>query len=236
MELTVEDLRREAYKSPVKRLHFDILMWAFNPPAYNVWVESVEDAVQFEVGLMTERRPDLHDLDEDAISAVLNISLQNLGLEASAKFVNGNTDITIQHNSYRWLGEAKFGNDVGKLYKGYLQLTARYATGIEGQSSGGMLIYCTHDSAKVALAGWRAALEAQHPDCNARAGKGALTFRSDDVCQATGAPLDIFHVAFPLYHNPLEATKKLSEAAITAAREKRKEVREGDAVGEEGAL
>lgn len=231
MELTVEDLRKEAYKSPVSRLHFDILMWRFNQPSYPSWVELVENAVQFEVGLMTERRHDLHDLDEDAISAILNISLQNLNLDASAKFVNGNTDITIQYNTYKWLGEAKFGDDVGKLYKGYLQLTTRYATGMEGQLAGGMLIYCPNGSAKTALAGWRAALEVQLPSCNSKDGKVALTFRSEDICEATGAKLDIVHIAVPLHHKPLEAEKKLSTKAIKAARSERKKVRASESDG-----
>jgi len=225
MEPTIEELRREAYKSPVGRLQFDIFMWRFNPPTYPDWVGLVEDAVQFEVRLMAERRHDLHDLDEDALSAILNISLQSLNLDASAKFVNGNTDVTIQYNAYKWLGEAKFGSDVAKLYKGYLQLTSRYATGMDGQSAGGMLIYCPHGSAKVALAAWRAALEAELPECNARDGKVELTFRSEDECEATGAKLDIVHIALPLYHKPLEATKKLSAEAIEAARSERKKVR-----------
>lgn len=231
MEPTVEELRREAYKSPVSRLHFDILMWGFNPPSYPDWVELVEDAVQFEMGLMTERRHDLHNLDEDALSAILNISLQNLNLDASAKFVNGNTDVTIQYNAYKWLGEAKFGDDVAKVYKGYLQLTTRYATGMHGQSAGGMLIYCRHGSAKVALAGWRAALETQLPSCNSRDGEVALTFRSEDTCEATGAKLDIVHIALPLHHKPLEAKKKLTAEAIEAARDERKKVRASESGG-----
>ncbi|WP_295844678.1 hypothetical protein [uncultured Xanthomonas sp.] len=224
MELTVEDLRRESYRTPVARLHFDILMWKFSPPTYEDWAEVVESALHFEIGLITSRRHDFHDLDEDALSAVLNISLQNLNLEASAKFVNGNTDITIEYNSYKWIGEAKFGNDVSKIYKGYLQLTTRYATGITGQTKGGMLIYCSHGSARTALAGWQAALSEQVPNCNAMQGKVDLTFTSEDICEATGATLQIIHIAVPLYHGPMEAQKKLSAKAINAAREARKNV------------
>lgn len=225
MRPTVKELREEASKSPSSRLHFEILMWKFDPPTYPEWVERVEEAIQFEVGLMAERRRDLHDLDEDALSAILNISLQNLNLDASAKFVNGNTDVTIQYNEFKWLGEAKFGGDVSKLYKGYNQLTTRYATGMPGQSAGGMLIYCSQDSADVVLAAWRAALEVEKPGGNIRDGSAALTFRSEDVCAATGAKLDILHIAFPLYHKPLEGEKKLSEDAIRAARAARSKVR-----------
>ena len=231
MEPTVDELRREAYKSPVSRLHFDILMWGFNPPSYPDWVELVEGAIQFEMRLMTERRHDLHDLDEDALSAILNISLKNLNLDASAKFVNGNTDLTVEYNGYKWLGEAKFGDDVAKVYKGYLQLTTRYATGVSGQSAGGMLIYCPHSSANVALAAWRAALEKQLPSCNSRDGEVELTFRSEDTCVATGAKLDIVHIALPLYHKPLEAKKKLTAESIKAARDERKKVRASESGG-----
>ena len=228
VEPTIDDLRAEANKSPVSRLHFDILMWRFNPPSYSAWVSRVEDALLYEVGLMTERRHDLHDLDEDALSAILNISLQNLNLDAGAKFVNGNTDITVQYNSYKWLGEAKFGADVGKVLKGYLQLTTRYTTGMDGQSSGGMLIYCPHGSAKTALAGWRAALQHEFPDCNARDGSSDLIFRSEDTCMATDAKLDIVHIAVPLFHNPQDPVRKISPAAVAAARAARAKVRAED--------
>ena len=227
MEPTVEQLRHEASKTPVGKLQFAVFMWAFNQPSYDEWVSYVEEAVQFEVELMAERRNDLHNLDEDALSAILNIALQNLNMDASAKVVNGNTDITIQHTTYKWLGEAKFGNDVGKLYKGYLQLTARYSTGMPNQTAGGMLIYCNHDAANVALAAWRAALETAIPASKPADGNGPLTFRSVGTSQSTGIRLDILHMAVPLFHKPRE-DEKLPKEAIAAARQARADARAAD--------
>lgn len=222
MERTASDLRAEAYKTPTGALHFDILWWNFDPPTYEKWAKRVEEALHHQVGLLAERRHDFHDLDEDELSGIVSIALQNLNLDASAKVVNGNTDLTVQYNGFKWLGEAKLGHDVGKIFKGYLQLTTRYATGMNGQTRGGMLIYCTKGNAQVVLDGWKAGLEAQIPGCNAHDGEVQLAFRSDDECKATGAKLEILHIAVPLYHDPQDAKRGLSKTAKKAANDARK--------------
>lgn len=225
MELTIEDLRREAHKTEVGRLHFSLLIWKFKRPSYEEWVKLVEDAVYYQVIQMAGRRNDFNDLDEDALTAIIQISLDNLNLDVSAKVVNGNTDISVEFDTYKWLGEAKIASDASKIYHGYQQLTSRYATGIKNQSSGGLLLYCQHDAADVILSGWRAALEIQVPSCNARKGMQPLSFRSDDVCQSTGLGLEILHFAIPLHHKPQEDEVKLSETAIKAARKARTDTR-----------
>ena len=190
---SIEDLKREADRTVVGRLHWAIQFWGFQRPAYQDWSDLVEDAVAHVLLSMAESRDDFDDLDEDALSSVLNVALRMLNLEASAKSVNGNCDVVVELDTYKWLGEAKIAKDLSKVYHGYEQLTSRYATGMQDQTRGGMLLYVNHANAEVTLAGWRAALEEACPDCNARDGRVELSFASDGQCAATGAVLGITH-------------------------------------------
>ncbi|GAB2626742.1 hypothetical protein [Novilysobacter erysipheiresistens] len=225
MDPTVEQLRKRAEETVVGRLHFQQLMWRFNKPKYPEWVQHVEEGVAHQISEMASRRNDLHDLDEDALTAVVVIALRNLDMDIDGKVVNGNADLSIEFDDYRWLGEAKIALDASKLYHGYQQLTSRYSTGLPNGSAGGMLLYCTHDSAKVILDGWKAALEHQVPHSNPIDGEMPLSFRSTDTCGSTGLSLDIVHLAFPLFHKPLENESKLSKKAIMEARNARAKAR-----------
>lgn len=222
---SIEDLKREAEKTEVGRLHWAIQYWNFQRPAYEDWADLVEDAVTHVFRLMAEARDDFNDLDEDALSSVLNTGLKMLNLSASAKSINGNCDVAVEHDTYKWLGEAKIAKDVSKIYHGYEQLTSRYGTGTEGQTRGGILLYVNHDNAKVTLAGWRDALLHELPECNARDGRVALSFKSDGLCAATGAAIEITHFALPLHHAPQEDKRRLSSGALKAAADARNRVR-----------
>lgn len=222
---TVEELRREAQKTAVGRLHWAIQLWNFDRPTYEAWVELVEDAVLFQIRLVAQSKSNFHVLGEDQISRVIDIGLKNLNLDSSAMYINGNTDITIRFDTYCWLGEAKLALDNSKILHGYDQLTSRYASGMTGQTSGGMLLYVTRDNAQVTLDSWRAALAVQVPNCDHRDGRVPLTFCSSDVCQSTGQALQITHFAVPLLHDPQEAKRGLSEAAKAAGRAARKTAR-----------
>lgn len=222
---TVEDLKREADKTEVGRLHWAIQNWKFNRPNYDDWTNLVEDAVAHVFRLMAESRDDFGSIGEDALSAVLNTGLKILNLDADARSVNGNCDVVVALDGYKWLAEAKLAHDLSKIYHGYEQLTSRYATGMTGQTRGAMLLYVNHASAEVTLAGWKAALTTAFPDCNARDGRVQLSFSSEGICAATGATLGITHFAVPLHHAPQEEKRKLPKAAFEAAAKARKRVR-----------
>ncbi|WP_153066116.1 MULTISPECIES: hypothetical protein [Xanthomonas] len=224
-EVTMDQWRANAKLSPVKQLHFKIMMWDFDRPLYDEWVQLVEDAVLHQISLIANKRNHFKDLSEDTLTGIIELSLTNLELNCAAKNINGNVDIVIEYGDYKWLGEAKIASDVSKIFHGYQQLTSRYATGMPNQTSGGLLLYCNHDQANVILAGWQAALVAQMPQCNARKGPVPLSFRSSDNQNSAGHFFDLIHLAVPLHHEPKEDVVKLSKNAIAAARKARKDVR-----------
>lgn len=228
MDLSVAELRRVANMNPASRLAFQLLLWQVDKPPYAQWVELVEESMSYAIAEAASRRNDLHDLDEDAITAYFLLALKTLNLNATAEVVNGNTDVSISFSDYRWLGEAKIAKDLSKIYHGYQQLVSRYATGLPNQSSGGILLYCTHASAVSILAGWKAALLKQHASCGVSDGGHPLVFTSTDTCPATGLELSIRHYAIPLFHQPMEDVLKLSTDAIDAGRAARREVKNSE--------
>lgn len=215
---TIKELRDRAEESVAGKLHFQLLMWKFSKPNYAEWVCLVEEAITYELGELCQRRNDFHDLDEDALTAVIVMALKSLSLSARGSVVNGNSDLTVSYDDFVWLGEAKIARDLTTVYGGYLQLTQRYMPATRNQSSGGMLLYCTGGQALAILEGWRAALSTQAPKANVRDGDVPFTFRSSDVSDSSGTEIDIVHVAFPLLYEPKEDILKLTNAALSAGR------------------
>lgn len=222
---SVRQLRERAGQTPAGALSFQILMWDFESPEYSAWVSLVEGAMLYQINKVAEKKHYLKDLGEDALTTVLELALDNLGLTCSAKVVNGNVDMVVEWRGFKWLGEAKIAADLQKIFHGYQQLTSRYATGQPGQTAGGLLLYCKHDRAGVIMAGWKAALGNEIPGSNIQDGPVPLSFRSDDDRNGSGEKISVVHLAFPLYHDPEEGTWKLSEESIKAGRDARKESR-----------
>lgn len=226
---TLRQLRERAAETPANALNFQILMWDFEAPEYSDWVRLIEDAMVYQINKLAEKKHYLKGLGEDAITTVVALALDNLGLNCSAKVVNGNVDMVVEWRGYMWLGEAKIANDVQKIFHGYQQLTSRYATGQPGQTSGGLLLYCMHDKANIIMDGWRAVLGHEIPNANIQNGPVPLSFRSDDDRNGAGQLINVVHLAFPLYHVPEENTWTLSKESIKVGRNVRKAARKKEA-------
>ncbi|WP_407353487.1 hypothetical protein [Luteimonas sp. R10] len=218
MMVTLEDLRRQTEGTASGRLQFALSIWSISKPTYDEWVALIEDAVSHFLAEIASRRHNFHDIGEDPLTSILVLLLRAVGLRASSAVVNGNCDLSIEYDSYRWLGEAKIGDDVGKIYGGYLQLTSRYTTGYPEQNAGGILLYCVKSQALAALEGWKAALREAVPAANVTDGEHPLKFRSSDTCQSTGLPLRLVHMAMALKFEPQENIGKLTPAARGKAR------------------
>ncbi|WDL56134.1 hypothetical protein [Xanthomonas campestris] len=96
-EVTMDQWRANAQLSPVKQLHFKIMMWDFDRPLYDEWVQLVEDAVLHQISLIANKRNHFKDLSEDTLTGIIELSLTNLELNCAAKNINGNVDIVIEY-------------------------------------------------------------------------------------------------------------------------------------------
>lgn len=227
MSLSIRAIRDlAAAGSEADVLRCTLFLWRFDKPSYDVWSGLVEKVISYEVSKISQKRADLNDLNEDALTAVLVIALESIGLQASSARVNGNCDVVIGYNDeYTWLGEAKLFTGVSHVWGGYLQLTTRYSSGLPNHNRGGMLLYCQKDNASVLLGEWRATLRAQLGRSDDTDGVLPLTFTSSDMCASTGLELKLTHFAFPLYHAPQENIIKLSKHALSAGQIAKKEAR-----------
>ena len=226
--ISVDDLRLQAEKTPEDTLRFKLWIWTVVQPAYTEWCDAVEEAVA-QVGIrMSAKRAALKERGEDALSATLAIALNGFGLDAEMMYVNGNCDIVVRHPPYLWIGEAKIDNSPSWIWKGYLQLVSRYATGLPNQDRGGMVVYCYNDALDASMASWRGALCAQlgvDPNSLAAWPHSQHAFCSEDVTAATNRPFKMVHQGIALHHKPLDAVVKLSKSATLAAKAAKARVR-----------
>lgn len=228
MTFSIEDFRRFSKGNSADALRFRLMFWKLDPPSYAEWSDLVENAISHEVSRISMRKNDLVDLSEDALTSVLVLALEALGLQASSSRVGGNCDVTIFYrDDYLWIGEAKIFSGVAHVWDGYQQLTTRYATGMPSHNRGGMLLYCQKARATELLAEWRAALRAEVPDADDRDGSLPLTFVSTSRYLTHEMPMTVTHFAFPLFHDPQDGEVKLSKASFKAGREARSRSRKG---------
>jgi len=207
-----------AASSRSKKLRLDQVLSTVVRPCYSVWADRVEEAI-FLAGRGLSRKRNYVNPSEDNLTTALLAYLDGLGFSADMKVVNGNCDIVVDEEGYLWVGEAKLDKGVSWIWKGYQQLTTRYAPGLAEGDRGGMIIYCVNESVPVTMAGWKAALAAQlktvgdfesWPMSN-------CAFRSYTAAPATGRTLNVLHQAFALLHDPKDATAQLSKEASDAA-------------------
>lgn len=119
---------------------------AVNTNTYDIWVHKIHKDLDIAASRMIDNSPSMISLDETGLTAVLVMQMQAMYQASAETFRNGNADISIEHNSFRWIGEAKIITSSAKsnleyVDEGFLQLTTRYAKGQPNATRGGMLIY-----------------------------------------------------------------------------------------------
>lgn len=223
MVANVQELLSYQPRTAADRLRHQVFVWRIKgAPDYEEWADLVEEALYEELQFMFNQRHSLQKMNEDALTTLVVRALSNLGFTATRETRGGNCDLVVQFGDFNWLGEAKINTGCAKIYGGYLQLKARYGSGLASQSRGGVLMYCYSREAKAALEEWGETLLAELPNSNPVPGRFPLTLHSDDVIPATGLPIRICHYAFPLQYQPLETTVKLSAKGKAAGIKVRK--------------
>lgn len=218
--ISLADIRADAERgTAADRLAFAHFMWKYKAPPYEEWVVHVEEAIYLQILNMAGFKNYLKDHKEDGLTVQVIQGLRMLSLDAHMAMVNGNCDVTIRYMDYLWLGEAKIARSVSVVWEGFLQLTTRYATGMPGQTSGGMLIYCTEGSSEDFMRSWRDTLSVELNSATFQEhGSIRSSFWTQHASQVTGSPLKLIHMPFPLFHQPLDGKRKLSPAALAAAK------------------
>ncbi|MFS1506282.1 hypothetical protein BCU13_023350 [Vibrio lentus] len=143
---------------------------------------------------------------EDAISSVLIKCLRFMNYDAEHDTQHGgHCDILVKHQGMRfeWIGEAKLWKGQSYVKGGLEQLLTRYATGTEGESAGGLIVYVKQADAKDKLKTWHTELS-DHPstlliDTLAEPVR-KLHFESLQTAQASGLEYDMTTFFVSLNH------------------------------------
>ncbi|WP_378979996.1 hypothetical protein [Paracoccus rhizosphaerae] len=129
-----------------------------------------------------------------------------LGIDAAHdKQQGGHCDILVSgREGFIWIAEAKKHSDYAWLDKGFKQLSTRYSTGVDGQDTGDIIIYCWAKSSAEVLEKWRCELRDRHKDvCVDKAVcQTSLTFNSAHEHVATSRQFQTRHKIVSLHFEP----------------------------------
>lgn len=205
------------------------LSWRFHnlPYSDNIhddFIALVEDAINFSIRHMVRNKNTISSsdgkpmLDEDQLTLLLSGPILGVGLDIwHDANVGGHCDITITGmDSMLWLGEAKIYTGYTKLMGGFQQLSDRYATGLPGENSGGMLIYFFGQRVDCMMSNWRDYLRSTRDDLLDEDVVGyPYHCRTFEKHRATGETLNVRHFAVPLLHSPTDSKKAPARKAPT---------------------
>jgi hypothetical protein len=169
-------------------------------------VQAVQKGVDFACNELEQNKHKKQGLGEDALTLEICSMLRAFGFQAvHDDDVGGHCDIVIRGDeSFLWLAEAKKHGDYAWLGKGFQQLATRYSTGVKGQDTGEVLIYCFSKNAVAMLKKWRQELEVRNAGVTTEDAVcgNPLLFCSTHEHTASGQPFHVRHKAVALYWEP----------------------------------
>lgn len=143
---------------------------------------------------------------EDELTVEIVSQLHMLGIDASHdKQQGGHCDILVEgKDGFIWIAEAKKHGSYDWLEKGFMQLSTRYSTGVLGQDTGDVIIYCWNKSAIDTLRTWRGKLIDSHPEVSVDidVSEANMAFNSVHKHVATGRDFRIRHKIVSLFFDP----------------------------------
>jgi len=187
---------------------------ALTTPTYNIWIDKIYKDLDIAISRMIDNTPTMIVLDETGLTAVLAMQMQAIYQASAETFRNGNADISIEHNSFRWIGEAKIiessaQSNLKYVDQGFLQLTTRYAKGQANATSGGMLIYIKPNSRckgkKSVMKDWQSYLTKKYPTSGMSLSNCALNadcFYSEHIHETAEDKYKVRHMPIVLHHKP----------------------------------
>lgn len=187
---------------------------ALTTETYNIWIDKIYKDLDIAISRMIDNTPSMLVLDETGLTAVLTMQMQAIYQASAETFRNGNADISIEHNSFRWIGEAKIiessaQSNLKYIDQGFLQLTTRYAKGQANATRGGMLIYIKPNrkckGKKSVMKDWQDYLTNKYPTSDMSLSDCTLNddcFYSEHVHETAEDKYKVRHMPIVLHHKP----------------------------------
>jgi len=199
-QYSLEELRL-LFRHEPDRIRFEMLI-AADHEARLRHVEAAIDWIAQEHAKTPQHR---HKRDEDELTTDLITDLKAMGFDASHdKDYGGHADIVIEaRENFLWLAEAKIHRDYAWLLKGFQQLDTRYSTGLPGQDTGSLIIYCKRRRVDLVMDRWCEELARARPDVSITVcAENPLIRRSSHRHERTGLLFRVRHVPISIYFKP----------------------------------
>ena len=186
---------------------------------YDIFCESVEDAILEGIARMEAMKPQFASLGEDPLTGILAFGLQMKGFSADHdNYRNGHCDLVVKSGRYEWYGEAKLDKGPHYVLEGFRQLCDRYAPGGGFTCRGGLIIYTSKRNKLRILDVWAKRIKQSFgiptdfsPIC-----KVTLTAKSSHVHPATGLDFKVRHFPISFYHRPTDKSAKARKGKKTS--------------------
>ena len=165
----------------------------------------VERAIDWGIQELVKNRHVKQEMTEDGLSIEIVGFLNAMGFDAGHDTqYGGHCDIVVEaRNDFLWIAEAKIHKDYDWLLGGFEQLDRRYSTGLPGQDSGEMIIYCFGQRADLVMAEYQSRLETARNDVSFDGTlSDGLLRRSTHAHINTGRAFRVRHTIVPLYFKP----------------------------------
>lgn len=165
----------------------------------------VERAIDWSAQELVKNRHVKQEMTEDGLSIEIVGLLKAMGFDAGHDTqYGGHCDIVVEGaGDFLWIAEAKKHKDYDWLLSGFEQLDRRYSTGMPGQDSGEMIIYCFRRRADLVLAEYQTRLKAARKDVEFDDSvMDGLYRRSTHVHLNTGMKFKVRHTILPLFFEP----------------------------------
>lgn len=191
---------------------------AMTTDTYSIWINKIYQDLDIAISRMIDNTPSMLVLDETGLTAVLAMQMQAIYQASAETFRNGNADISIEHKSFRWIGEAKIiessaQSNLKYVNQGFLQLTTRYAKGQANATCGGMLIYIKPNKRckgkKTVMQDWQGYLTQKYPDSNMSLSNCTLNidcFYSEHTHETAEDIYKVRHMPIVLHHKPQDSS------------------------------
>jgi hypothetical protein len=165
----------------------------------------VRRAVDYIAQEMSKNSHMKKDRSEDELTVDLVSQLKSMGFAASHDTqYGGHCDIVVEaRDEFLWIAEAKIHQGYDWLLKGFQQLDTRYATGLNGQDSGELIIYHYGQRTDRIIATWADHLKSNRNDVDISFPvTPGLYFYSEHTHRRTGRCFNTRHLGINLYFKP----------------------------------
>lgn len=156
----------------------------------------IERAVDYSCRFLQENKHLKYNLSEDQLTVDIIGQLRAMSFDADHDTqVGGHVDILVRgKNGFLWLAESKKHGAYDWLFSGLSQLRDRYSTGVAGQDTGDLIIFCTNRDALGVMNTWYEKLgESDSEIILDNAEIDELVFRSTHKHEGSGRNVRVRH-------------------------------------------